>query len=174
MLEESIFFWFLKAFIRWRNIVLKFALRVIFRKWMFRVDGKHFIFNGSWGKLSQFIMVLFLECYQLLFLFFKTFIIWRNLSLEFSLKVICRRWMFRGEIKHLVFNGFWRKLYQFIMVFFLELYQSFFLFFKSFIRWRKFSWGFSLKVIFKRCKFIVYSKYFILDVLWWENVLFLS
>ena len=91
------FVWLLETLIRWRNIVLTFSLKVIFRRRIFRVDGKHFILNGSRWKLSQWIMVLFLELYQLFFLFFKTLIIWRNLVLEFSLKVIFRRRMFRVD-----------------------------------------------------------------------------
>ena len=75
-------------------------------------------------------MVFFLEIYQLFFLFFKTLIKWRKLSLEFSLEVICGRWIFKGESKHFILNGPWWKLSRFIMVFFLELYLFFFLFFK--------------------------------------------
>ena len=83
----QIFFLFFKTLIRWINISLGFYLKVICRIWMFRVGGKHLILNGSWWKFYQFIMVLFLEPYQLLFLFFKTFIRWRNIMFEFSLKV---------------------------------------------------------------------------------------
>ena len=149
-----------KGFIILRNIVLEFSLKVIFRRWMFRVYGQHFILDGSWWKLSQFIMVFFLGIYQFFFLFLKTLIRWRNLVLEFSLKVIFRIWMFRVDGKHFILNEFWWKLSQFIMVFFLELYQFFFLFFKTLIRWRKFNLEFSE------------INNFILNVFWWEHAWF--
>ena len=82
----QLLFWLFKYLIRWRNIVLEFSLKVIFRRWMFRVDGNHFILNRSWLKLSQSIMVFFLETYQLFFLFFRTLIRWRNMSLDFFSK----------------------------------------------------------------------------------------
>ena len=57
------------ALIRWINIALVFYFKVIFRRWMFRVESKHFILNVLWWKLSQFIMVFFLEiCQFFLFL----------------------------------------------------------------------------------------------------------
>ena len=126
----QLLFWLFKSLIRWRNLVLELSLKVIFRIWMFRVYDKHFIFYGYWWKLSQLIMVFLLELYQLLFLFFKPLIRWRNLVLEISLKVIFRIWMFRVNYKRFILNGSWWKLSQFIIVFFLEIYQLFFLFSK--------------------------------------------
>ena len=167
------FFLFIKTFIRWRNLSLEFSLKVVFRRWMFRGESKHSILNGSWWKLSLFIMVVFLELYLLFFLFFETLIRWRNLSLKFSLKVICRRLMWRGDSNHFISNGSWWKFSQFIMVFFLGLYQFFFLFFKTLIRWRNLCLGFSLKVICRRWIFRGESKHFILNGSWWKLSLFI-
>ena len=52
------------------------------------------------------------------------------MSWNFFLKVICRRWMFRGESKHFIFNGYLWVISQFIMLLFLEIYTLFFLFSK--------------------------------------------
>ena len=41
-------FWLFKTLMRWRNLVLGFFLKVIFRRWIFRVDSKQFIFNVFW------------------------------------------------------------------------------------------------------------------------------
>ena len=60
--------------------------------------------------------------------FLKTFLRWRNLSLEFALKLIFQRWMFIGESENFSLNGYWWKPSLLIMVFFLELYQFFFWF----------------------------------------------
>ena len=90
-------------------------------------------------------MVFLLELYQLSFFFSKFFIIWRNISLEFPLKVIFRRWMFRGDSKHLILNRFCWGLSKFIMMFFFELYQFFFFFFKTLIIWRNISLSFFSK-----------------------------
>ena len=81
------FFLFFINLIRWRNIRFGFSLKVIYRIWMFRVDGKHFILNESWWKRSQFIIVFFLELYQLFFLFYNFFIRWINLRFEFALQL---------------------------------------------------------------------------------------
>ena len=158
---HQFFFMFFKTLIRWRNLVLEFSLKVIWIGWMFRGNGKHLILNGSLWKLYQFIVVLLLELNQFFFLFFKTLIIWINISLGFSLKVIFRIWMFRVDGKHFILNGWWSKISQFIMVYFLEFYQFLFLFFKTLIRWRNINLEFSE------------SNHFILDVLWWENAWFL-
>ena len=158
---------------------MEFSLKVIFRIWMFRVDGMHLILYGYWWKLSQFIMVLFLELlslcheiYQFFFLFFKDFLIWRNLVLEFALKVICRIWMLRDEINELILNSSRWKPSQFIMVFVLEFYQLFVLFFKTLIIRKNFSSEFPLKVIFRRFIFSGDIKNLILNVSWWEIVWF--
>ena len=76
---------------------LELSLKVNFRIWIFRGNSKHFILNGSRRILSQFIMMFFLKLYQFFFLFFKTLIRWRNIGLEFSLKVIFRIWMFNSK-----------------------------------------------------------------------------
>ena len=102
----------------------------------FRGESKNFILNDHRLKISQTIMVFFLELYQLFFLFLKTLIIWINLSLEFSLKVICRIWMFRVDGKHFILNGSWWRISQCIMVLFLELYKLLFLCFKTLTIWR--------------------------------------
>ena len=80
--------------------------------------------------MPQFIMVFFLEIYQLSFWFFNNLLLWRNLLLEFSLKVIFRRWMFIIYGMHYILDGSWWKLSLFIMLLFLELYKFFFLFLK--------------------------------------------
>ena len=99
------------------------------------------------------LLSLYCGLYQLWFLFFKTLLRWRNISLECALKVICRRLMFRGESMRFILNGSWCEVSQFIMVVSLELYQFFFLFFKNLIRSRYFSSEFPLKVIFRRWMF---------------------
>ena len=93
--------------------------------------------------------------------YFKILLWWRNIVLEFSLKVICRRWIFKGESKYFIFNDYRWKLYQVIMVFFLEIYQLFLLFFITFIRWRNCSLGFALKFIFRRWMLIFDVNHFI-------------
>ena len=152
-INHSVFPWnlsniihFFKTLIRWINISLEFYLKVICRIWMFRVDGNHFILNGSWWKLSQLIMVFFLEIYQFLFIFFKTLIRWINISLEFYLKVICIIWMFRVYGNNFILNGSWWKPSQLIMVFFLKTYQVLSMFFKILIRWISIRFEFALKV----------------------------
>ena len=165
---HQLFFLFFKTLIRGINFGLELSLKLICIRWMLRVDDKHQILNGSWWKLSQFIMMFLLELYQFFFLFFKTLIIWINLSLLFSLKVIFRRWMFRDESKKFILNGSWWKISQFIVVFFLELYKFFFLFFKTLIRRMKFSLGFSLKKIFRRWSFRGESKHLILNGSSWN------
>ena len=82
-----------------------------------RVTCSSTIFFGSW-------------CCWYIFLVVRNLIRWRSIGLGFSIKVILRRWMFRFNSKQLIFNGSWWKLYQFIVVYFLELYQCFLLFFK--------------------------------------------
>ena len=52
------FFLFLNTLFRFRNVSLGFALKVIFRWWLFRGESKKFILDGSWWKLSQLIMVV--------------------------------------------------------------------------------------------------------------------
>ena len=141
--------------VRWRNFSLGFSLKVIFRRWMFRVNGKNLILYGPWWKLSLFVMVFRLELYQFFFLFFNTLIRWRNFSLEISLKVIFRRWVFRVDGKHFILNGSRWKLSQLIMHLFLELYQLFLLFFKTLVRWRNHNLEFSE------------SNHFIFNVFWW-------
>ena len=79
---------------------------------------------------------------------------------------------FRGDSKHFILNGSWWKFSQLIVVIPLELYQFFFLFFKTLIRWISLGLGFYLKVIFGTFMFIGDSKHFILNVFWWEHVLF--
>ena len=130
----------------WINLSLKHSIKVICIIWMFRGESRHFILNEYWWKLSQFIMVFFLKIYQLFFLFFITFIRWRNLSLNLSLKVICRIWMFRVDGKHFILNESWWNFSQFITVFLLELYQFFFWFFKTLIKWINLRFAFSFKV----------------------------
>ena len=44
---SQFFLWLFNYLIIWENIVLEFDLKAIFRRWMFRDDGEHFIFNGS-------------------------------------------------------------------------------------------------------------------------------
>ena len=56
---------------------------------------------------------------------------WRNLRLEFSLKLIFRIWMFRGDSKHLILKRSIWKFSQFTMVFLLKRYQLFFFFSKT-------------------------------------------
>ena len=121
----SILLLFFKILIRWRNIVLGFSIKVIFGRWMFIVDGKHLILDGSWWKCSWFTMMFFLELYQFFFLFFRILFRWRNIFLVFSLNVICRRCMFIGKSKHVFLNRSRWRLSQCIMVSFLELYQLF-------------------------------------------------
>ena len=128
-------------------------------------ESKHFTFNESWWKLYQFIMVLFLKLHQFFFLIFKTLIRWRNLSLGFSLKVIFRILIFIVDTKHFILNGSWWKLSQFIMVFFLELYQ-----FSMFSKlW---SGGEIIGLKFLSKYFDENRFYFTLKVFWWEHVLF--
>ena len=73
----------------------------------FRGAGKHFIFNVFWWEHVWFHVLFSLELYQLLLFILKTLIILRNLGFEFSLKVIFRRWMFRGDSKHFILIVFW-------------------------------------------------------------------
>ena len=163
----QLFFWFFKTFLIWRNPSLEFFLKVIFRRWVFIIDGKNFIFDVSWWKLYQFIMVFFLELYQFIFLFFKNLIRWINLVLGCSFKVIFRRWIFRGNSKHFICNGLWWRLSQCIMVFFHELYQLSSLFFITLIWWRNILLEFYIKVIFRRRMFRGESEHFMLDGSWW-------
>ena len=162
-------FWFVKTLLRCRSLILDFYLKVIFRRCMFRGDSKHFTLNGYWWKISQFIMVFFLELYQFLFWFFKTFPRWRNISLEFTLKVIFRIWMFIIDGKHFILDGSLWKLSRFIMVFFLEIHQLFFLLFKTLIRWWNLVLEFAFKVIFRIRRFRIDGKHFILDGYWWKR-----
>ena len=118
-----------------------------------------------WLELVRFLLLCYLE---LFFLFFKTFIRWINIGFGFSLKFIFRRCMSIGDSKHFILNESWWKLSQFIIVFFPELYQFFFLFFNILIRWRNLTLGFDLKVIFIRCMFIGDSKHLILKESWWR------
>ena len=113
---------FFKTLIRWRNLVLEFTFKVICRIWMFIGESKHFMLNGYWWRISQCIMIFFLELYQSFFFTPNLFIIWWSPSLEFSLKMIFRRWIFIDESKHLTLNGYWWKISQLIMMFFLEIY----------------------------------------------------
>ena len=87
-------------------------------------------------------MVFFLELYQLFLLVFRNLFRWITLSLEFVLKVIFRIWMFIIDCKHFILDGYWWKIYQFIMLFLLELYQFFFLFFKIWSDGEVLAWNF--------------------------------
>ena len=85
----------------WPGFWLQFNLHKIkFQKWEQEIHLNIFFWELVWFQL-----LFSPELYQLSFLFFKYLIIWRNLVLEFSLKVICRIWMFRGESNHLILNG---------------------------------------------------------------------
>ena len=60
---------------------------------MLRIDVKHFILDGYWWKLSQFIILFFLEIYQFFFLFLKLWsdgkiLAWNLLNLRFVISVI--------------------------------------------------------------------------------------
>ena len=83
-------------------------------------------------KLSEFIMVFFLEIYKLFFLFFTTLIWWINLVLGFAFKVIFRRRIFRIDVKNFILDGSRWKYCRVITVVWLHpflishLYQTFF------------------------------------------------
>ena len=60
---------------------------------MLRIDVKHLILDGYWWKLSQFIILFFLEIYQFFFLFLKLWsdgkiLAWNLLNLRFVISVI--------------------------------------------------------------------------------------
>ena len=99
------FFCSFKNLIRFIKLGLEFGLEAIFVRWIFRSESKHFVFNVLWWELVWFLF--FLELYQLFFWLLRNFIRWRKLGLGFSLKVIFRRWIFRGESKHFIFSVFW-------------------------------------------------------------------
>ena len=64
----------------------------------------------------------------------------------------------------LFFNRFWSFL-----LLFHEIHQFFFWLFGIFTRFIKLGLEFGLKAIFRRWSFISESKYFILNVFWWES-----
>ena len=51
--------------------------------------------------------VVFPWTISIILLIVKGLIIWGNLGLEFSLKVIFRRYIFRGDSKHFILNLLW-------------------------------------------------------------------
>ena len=97
----------------WHVMYLFFYFIVIFIIKFCKHIGNPFIqgFNFRYMSLKvrvKFVAVIFCYRGQLFFWSFNTFIIWKNISLEFSLKVICRTCMFRGESKNLNFE--WVKM----------------------------------------------------------------
>ena len=92
----------------------------------FLVDRNQLFFN-----LFRFLMLLFHEIYQFFLWLFETLIIFIKLGLEFGLKEIFKRWIFRGEIKHFIFNVFWWVLVWLPLLFSFELYQFFLWLFKT-------------------------------------------
>ena len=163
-------FWLFENLIIFIKLGLYFSLKVIFRTWMFRGDSKNFILNMFWQEQILSHVFFPLELYQLLFLFFKNLIIWRKLGLKFSLRLIFIIWMFIGDNKKFILNVLWWEHVLFHVLFTLELYHLFFLFFKTLIRWRNLGLGFSLKVISRRGISRGDSKHLILNLLWWEHV----
>ena len=71
----------------------------------FWVESNLFFFN-----LFRILMMLFYEIHKLFFCLFENLIRCSNLDLEFSLKVIIRRWMFRGNSNHFNLNKSWWKI----------------------------------------------------------------
>ena len=95
--------------------------------------------------IYQFFQVFF-KWSQLFFWLFKDLIRWINIVLEFSLKMIFRRWMLIVDGKQFILVGSWWKTYQCIMVFLLELYQLFLFFSKLWSYGEILTWDF-LRVI---------------------------
>ena len=132
----QLFFWLSRNLIIWRNPGLEFPFKFIFRIWMFICESKHLIFSVLWWK-HVWPLLFCLKIYQLFLLFLKTLIRWITLGLGFSLKVIFRRWMLRGDSKHSILNVSWWGHFLYHLLFYLELYQLLFLFFETLIIWRK-------------------------------------
>ena len=65
---HKFFFWLFENLIRFIKLGLEVGLKELFRRWMFRGDIKNLILNVLWWELSQFIMLSFLEIYQLFFI----------------------------------------------------------------------------------------------------------
>ena len=118
---HQLFFCLFENLIIFIKLGLEFGLKSIFWRWIFRSESKHFIFSVFWQELVWFHLFFYLELYQLLFWLFKNLIIWRNLGLEFTLKVIYRRWIFRGESKYSIFNVLSSELLWFNFLFYVEL-----------------------------------------------------
>ena len=93
----QLFFWLFKLLIIRSNLGLKFSVKFLFRRWMFRGDSKHFFFNVFWWECFRFQLLFSIKIYKFFFWWFKIFIRWRNLALEFAFNVFFRRWMLRGE-----------------------------------------------------------------------------
>ena len=130
--------WLFKYLIRFIKLGLKFDFNTISIRLSFIRQSNKYIFKIFWWDIfgsicrSPLNFINDSSCFQI-------FDQMKKLSLIIFLKVICRRNIFRGDIKHIIFNGSWWKLSQIIMVFFLELYQFYFLLFKTLIRWRNLS-----------------------------------
>ena len=142
---------------------------MIFISWIFRDESKHLIFNVFWWEHVWFNLLFYLELYQFLFLLLKTLIRWMNLGLQFSLKVIFIICMLRDESKHFILNGYLWKLYRFIMVFPIKLYQ--FYFFKNKL-WYDLSRKFASRFLVSLRLELVDLKTFMM-LLWMELPVFL-
>ena len=108
-------------------------------------DISEVIVNTSFFDLFRFLVLLSHKIYQLFFCLFKTLIWFIKLGLEFGLKAIFRRWIFRSESKHLIFNVFQWELVCLDLLFLLELYKFLYWLFKILIRWWKLGLDFGLK-----------------------------
>ena len=93
-----------------------------------------------------FLMLLLYEIHTFLFWLFNNLIKFIKIGMEFNLKSVFRRWSFRSESDHLIFNMFQRELVWINLLFSLELYQLFFWLFKAVIRWRNIFYNFISKL----------------------------
>ena len=164
----QLFFWLFKTFIRFIKIGLEFGIKVFFRRWSFKSESKHFVFNVFWLELVWLHLLFYLELYQFLFSLCKALIRWRNTVLGFSLKMIFRRCMFIVDNKHFIFNMFWWEHVWFHLLFYFEIYQLFFWLFKTLIISINLGLEFTIKAILRIWSFRSESNLFILNAFWWK------
>ena len=85
---------------------MNYGIKVIFRRCRFRGYSKHFVFNVFLWEYVWFYVLFSIEVYKFLFLIFNIFIRWRNIGIESGIKVIFKRWIFRGKSKYFILNEF--------------------------------------------------------------------
>ena len=120
----------------WRNLDWYFIgpFSRFWDKQCFWVERNQLFFN-----LFRLLLLLFHNIHQLFCWLFRILNRWRKLGLKFTLKVIFRIWMFRGDSNRFICNLFWWELAWFYLLFSLELYQLFFFVIRNFDQMDK-SW----------------------------------